>query len=395
MIGTLMRFFAGYDRLACPAGSATPLLDLLLRSAIPYFDLQTSEDDSCTFAVLRKDLPALQKLCEGKIDLCLTRRLGLPAIVLRYRRRVGILLGALIFCFGVLLASRVVWRIDIYGNETIPDADVLAELSEVGFGIGTYLPRVNFDDLHNHFLLKSERFSWISINMTGTCARVELREMLRGETEETTGYANIVAGSDGQIEEVRAFAGKRAVAIGDVVKKGDVLISGVIDSKLLGARYTHAKGSVYARVSDRITVEIPLAQTVKRETGEKEVKKSVNIFGKTINFFVNSGISLSTYDKIVEEKDVLLFDTFVLPICVHTETYAGYEETTETITAAEAAEMAAGEMNRRVKERLTDAVLLEKTVTSRLAEDRYVLECELYLIEDIAVSVPFEVEAAP
>ena len=73
-----------------------------------------------------------------------------------------------------------------------------------------------------------------------------MRELYRNERKkhEHGTYANIVADCDGVVEEVNVVEGQAAVFPGQLVRKGQVLISGVVDGKDGEFRYEYAEGEV-------------------------------------------------------------------------------------------------------------------------------------------------------
>ena len=56
-------------------------------------------------------------------------------------------------------------------------------LAQLGCGIGTYIPSVDFYGICQRFLLENERVSWISVNMVGTTAEVTDAPVTGEDTE--------------------------------------------------------------------------------------------------------------------------------------------------------------------------------------------------------------------
>ena len=80
-----------------------------------------------------------------------------------------------------------------------------------------------------------ERFpelSWASVNMYGSKAEVEVREAEKSpEIEDTKTPSNLVAKKDGMVVLVKGYRGTNKVKEGDVVVKGDILISGIVENR--------------------------------------------------------------------------------------------------------------------------------------------------------------------
>ena len=288
------------------------------------------------------------------------------------------------------LSCRVVWAIEVTGNEKLEDRQIVQMLSDYGFGVGSAFGRVDFDVLQNEFLLTTDEIAWISVNMVGTVAHVQVRENLGGSRGggETDGIANMIAAEDGQIVEVQIRSGKPAVVINDVVRKGDLLISGVIAVGEDGLRYEYADGQVLALVNRQIIVEIPKSGQQKVYTGVENVKKSIIFFGKEIKLFGKSSIDNPTYDTILSEKNFSLPGDVQLPVAIREETAHVYVTEPRTLSDSEAYVEAMKQYRTKL-----DALLEEMEIVSvsqeHYADDQvYRITAHLVCVTDIAEASP-------
>ena len=291
----------------------------------------------------------------------------------------------------VYASSFFVWDIRIEGNSKISADEITEILNECGFTLGTYIPKVDYDKLHNEFLLKSDSISWISVNIEGNVANVLIKERMKGHSENKNSYSNVVAKCDGQIRLVRVFDGVKTVKLLDVVKKGDILISGVIDSQSEGVRYVHADGIVNAYVNKHISIKIPMKDKIKTNTGVLHTDQYIKIFAKNINILKKGRNLDSSCDKIEENKTVVLFGKIKLPIVLTKVKYYEYEYTDVVYSEKEAKEMALIKLREELDFALEDAELLSKKINCYCDYDYYYIECDLYCIEDIARIVEFQV----
>ena len=370
-------------------------LNLLARLDIPYEHLEKDADGSLRFIVPSYKRKLLERAFTANgITWELGKLSGLPEIFCRYRRRWGMAVGALIFVFLVAISGGRIWCVEVTGNSQVEDAEIISLLQKLGCGVGDSYKDIDFAKLHNTFLLQCPDIAWISVNMDGTHAHVEVRETLAGRSEEDKNENyNVVAAEDGQIEQIAAYEGKPQVAIGDTVRKGELLLSGVISYGETGLRYESAAGEVYARVNRDFTVEVPLETEQKVPTGRSSTKKSFTFFQFKANLFLNSGIHYDFYDTIYSERQIYLFDSVALPLWVQTEVYEEYELQQVTLTEEEAKTLAYQEYRAMLKETLADAQLLQKTTTASLEEDGvYRIHCQLYCLADIAVQQPLTIQ---
>ncbi len=338
------------------------------------------------FTVSLPDCALLERILKSR-DIAYNRlhEHGLEPILRRYRHRYGVPVGIGMFIAILLLSSRFIWSMEVAGNERISDDEVLARLEELGCSVGTYIPSIDFDKLHTDYLLKYDDTAWIAVNVSGTKATVELREIVTNPPvpDEDIPY-NLVAAEDGIIESLEIYRGDPVVEPGLLVRKGELLVSGIRDfGERLGL--VHARGRVIARVTREFTIEVPLEREVRIATGTEYSEKYLKILGFSIKFSGNTGNLPADCDKIVRESDVMLFDTLELPVSVEETIYREYTTTTEQITEDEAKTEAYRQLRERMTEILADGELVSREIESGLVDGKYVISCRLELLRDIAL----------
>lgn len=319
--------------------------------------------------------------------------MGLPAFLLRYRLRYGIVIGIFAFLFVLLSFDDYVWDIRVICDESVSEESVIRELSASGFSIGSDLDDLDFDILHNHFLLESEDIAWISVNMSGVVANVEVRSYKVGASTDngTVIPRNLVASQDGQIAVITLRSGKRVVEVGQIVRKGELLISGIIDSQSLGVRYERADGEVLAYVNKEFSVEVPCRSTEKVFSGREFKKVSVNIFGKSINIFSNCRNSASSCDRINTVYQIKLLGRFSIPVFVEEIVFREYFEQAKRLNVSEAVEIANAKLAAELGRALENAELVSKKITIDSTDEAVRITCVLCCIENIAEPIEFKI----
>lgn len=397
MLKMLADFFCGVKRLSCDRSVFPPQLNVMAEQGIKYRRL-TEKDGRVFFSVSEREYKRLISFADPAVFTVESRK-GLPYFLKRYKRRYGLIVGVLIFLVLTKLSTVYVWDITVEGNDTVSDAEVLYTLEKLGFSVGSYIPDVNFYNICHEFILENENVSWISVNMEGTSARVKLIEADKKGGNNSNGTpSNLVAKIDGIIVRTETVNGQVCVKAGEAVKKGQLLISGVVE---IGqgqdtGRYmlTRSEGRIYAMTDRLLTVEVALSGT---ETVQKDmilVKKTLKFFGKSIKVKENSSILQDGCDIIKEDRRVVLFEGFgngwqiPLPIQVISE-YVGITEQREySYTEKEALALAEKKMADLYASELSDAELLYKIVHSEVKENVLVLSWTVRCIEDIGLETP-------
>ncbi len=364
------------------------LINRILSAKINMTDTVRVECDTIELTVAGGDIKTLEEIVSelgAECEIISSR--GLPRIFSRYKKRYGIYVGAALFFLTVYASTMFVWRIDVVGNENVTREDIILLLSENGVREGSFIPGIDVEYVQHRSILGGEEIAWLSLNRIGTVFTVEVREKLSSE-EKGASSVNIVATLDGQIDSIEVYEGEAVVNVGDSVRKGDLLISGIVDGNARGLREIRADGTVIGRVSSNIRVEIPFETTEKRYTGKEIRKNKLIFFGNCVNLFINSGISMQKYDTIISRKISEFYDGTSLPIGIETEIYKEYEDVSVTYTQSEAAELAIATLNERVKQELAGSQLLSRTQSAYFTEYSFVIDCELYMLKNIAEVLP-------
>ena len=389
------RFWCGWCLLEADSRCIAQVLDLCRKYDLAYSAPRiVHEHEMVRFEMSVHAATILIELCEEEgYRVWIAARGGLPHMLNRYRRRIGLLIGG-IMGLSVLVASfRVVWDIRISGNEHMTLREVREELSAGGLYVGIPLSELDAGEMAIQIQLASERLSWVSINMNGTVAYVEIRERVPTPPTEPLLPANLIAGHEGIVEELEIYRGVPVVKAGQAVQEGDLLVSGVYDSQSVGWRVTRAAGQVLARTVHDFEVNIPLKYEEKEYADAPIVKKTLIFFEKEIKLFKNSGILGTSCDKIEDIDGYMMGEGVSLPISVRTEYFFPYQYRSADRNYEQAQAVAYHELERQIAREIPEGVLLRKEITPTLTEDTYRLQCRVWCLENIAEQNPFTVES--
>ena len=378
-------FFFGGVKVFVEYAHSTAFLNLCMYYCIPYTNF-TTVTDGIELVIRGNAYKKLKKeACARGIEFKVIKKSGIPSFIDRYKLRVGAFIGIILSAALIYLSQNVIWDINVTGNESLSGGEVRELLRSEGLFVGSYIPTANTDRIENKIMLKTDNISWMSINISGTVANVQIREVVRGEEiDASANPANLIANKDGIIEEVRIFKGQVMVSPGQTVSKGDVIVSGIYESERHGIRYTRATGQVYARTIEEYYIEIPFEYQGKRYTGEEYCDKYLNFFDYSINISKNSRNDGALYDKIDIVENYCLPWGLPTPIEKRTVKYSAYETVTMTRSAEEAEELAYFELSRILGDMAEESTMISKTVTPIIGENSFVLYCKIGVIEDIA-----------
>ena len=258
---------------------------------------------------------------KSKCKIKLKDKKGLPFLLKKYRKRKIFAIAALVIAIFIFGLTRFIWNIEINCDEKIDKNAILKILDSNGIRNGTYIDKIDVDRLVNIICLERDDISWAGIKIKGTNLIIDLvkseEKLLEIASDEP---CNIVANKDGIILKVSSQNGTARVSEGQVIKKGDLLVEGIMEGKYTGNRYVHAEAEVWGKIWYVKEEEQSLKQEYFVETGEVENRYQININDFKINF--NKSLpKFKKYDTIEAVKKVKLFSNYYIPIEIKTITY--------------------------------------------------------------------------
>lgn len=320
MIIWLYRIICGYLNVRFYGEQRERILSLCAANGITLWNSRFSKDsiESC---ILVRNFKKLRKISKGrKVRLHIIEKKGLPFLIERYKKRFGIVVGALLFFLIIELMSGYIWIIDVNGNEKVKDAQILAAAKSIGIHEGikknSITPKVEREKL----LLKLDSIAWASLNIEGSRLTINVTETKK--KEESKNYSNLKASADGIIEKIEVTSGNCVVRPGDAVKKGDLLVSGIIETAD-STRFVNSKGSIIAKTYQTLEFSEEYTQTVHINTGKQKKKTVLEIFGVKLPLYL--GFETEPYESSKSTKAVTLFGQN-LPIRIHTKKFKFYKE---------------------------------------------------------------------
>ncbi len=263
---------------------------------------------------------------------------GLPMLLLRCRKRKWFLAGLGACLTLMILLNQFIWKLEITGCETVSAAYITEQLSECGLTVGAFRPFLDEKKLQNQMLIRIPELSWLWVDKSGSKVTVQVKErVMPPEIYDANAYCNIVAAKDGVIDSMIIKNGVPMASLGDTVRKGDLLVSGLILSeKGVEPRQVQSEGEIYARVWYEKTKAFSLWSPKRNETGRQEKKYTLHLFGWHVNLFRHADTKFSEYKSETREHEAALFGRYLglgVTCTEFTEQVTVYEKMTADSTA--------------------------------------------------------------
>ena len=305
-------------------------------AGLQLYAVEWRDDLTVRFQFRRQDRKVLESICRKRGDgLKILHRRGLFWSLRGLLGRPVLIIGILsLLGLTLFLPTRVLF-ISVDGNVTIPARQILSAAEDCGIRFGASRRAVRSEKMKNVLLGALPELKWAGINTSGCTAVISVREREAGEQEAQTTAPRIIADRDGYITEATVTKGSALCAPGQVVKKGQLLISGYTDCGIC-IRYTGAEGEVYAETGRKIQSVTPSERTKRVEEGALTRRYSLILGKKRINLWKDSGIWDTSCGRMYEEYYITLPGGVRLPIALAVDTVTAWETQPGVVTAEEA-----------------------------------------------------------
>ena len=386
MLWRLLWYIFGYSRITVSAEQYESAVIALYPSGAKPINEKKHGNTFC-FDFKGSDAQrAKSALVSAGIEPIGERDRGFPVLIRKYRLRPGLAVGLLLVCISVFVSGRFLWSVEFKGLDKVSEDRALEILEAHGIYVGCYIPALELREIYNEILIDCDEFSWVSVNIRGTHASVEVRET-EGKLRMTPPIgkcANLVSRFNAEVTAVRVYSGEKTVSVGDAIKEGELLISGLYEDKMGRLVHKYAQGEVWGRFTHEFEVRIPLEYEKKVYTGEKESNITLKIFSKSINISKFSRNIDTEYDIITSNEHLRLFDRVALPVFIGRETYLAYTVETALRDESTARDIAYAAMGREIRALVGDGEILSVEYEGFADGGEYVLRAQACLNANIA-----------
>lgn len=373
----IVRWILSYVTIIVEGGFAERFLNLAPNEGIPVWDVKRKDATRLQMCARAGDFKKLRKLARrSSCTVRIVNKTGLRFIMFRHRKRKVFAVSAVLFFLLVLFLSTLLWGVELSGADFIDNEMLIMSLSDEGLRAGVPLKELELKKIQNNILIKHEEIAWISINLKGTKAYVEVKpRTIPPEVTDKNTACNIVSLYDAVVERMEVYEGDAVVIKGEAVTRGQLLVSGVIDSETEGIRFVHSDAKIYGRVWLPVRKSIPLYETTKTYTGERMSKRAIEIAGIKINLFLDSSIPYGKYDKIIN-KSTLKAGPFELPATLISADISEYTESTYTIDENMARDKLKAMCDGEFKTSYPDANVELCDIKFTKTDDSYIMDAE-------------------
>lgn len=381
----LLRLLRGYVVFAVTGSYPEKFINICTFNGVNVWGVKSREGVvyCCTLASNYKTVRILSRRTSAKIRV--KRKRGLPFILLRNKKRSGLLIGAVLFIAILKILSMFVWTVDISGSENISYNYAKDVMKQVGVYEGVYGNFESLTNIRTKALLSFENVSWLSVNVDGSYGEVSMSESVqKGNITDNSLPSNIKAECDAQILRVDAYSGSPAVKSGDAVVKGNLLISGVIENELGGISLVNSDGVVWARTERVENLSLKKKQSFTDCSDKLKCRYSFRLFNMIIPISYCNLDCNNNYFYFTDERKAE-FNEKTASISLIKQSILDYDKQSVNINKIDVEKQLKAEIMLTELFSYNDKKIINRSIETEIDEDCYKYNIMYVCEEDIGI----------
>lgn len=262
------------------------------------------------------------------VEIHLLGKNGYLFILASFLKRPILAVGILLWFLTVLYLPTRILFVHVEGNKFVESAVIIEAAEKCGIHFGASRRYVRSEKVKNALLSDLKDLQWAGVNTSGCIATISVKERAESQTDDHKhGVCSVVASRDGIISNITAVKGNPACKVGQAVRSGQLLVSGLTDCGL-SIKGERAEAEIYA-ITKRYIDAVALFKSLKRTTfNEIDVRYSIQIGKNVVKLYKDSGIPDAHCVKIQTQVFLKLPGDYQLPVSYMKETlyYYNFEE---------------------------------------------------------------------
>ncbi len=409
LLERFIKWLYGYLYVKIKGNFPERFLNLCSARNIQIWNIQKTEN-GYQFCICIKDFKKLSFIArKTKTRPYIIKRMGFPFYVNKIKKRQGFLIGGIVFFVLLYSLSSFIWDIQLSGQYTYTKEALVKYLKTIDVYAGMKKKNVNCSDIETAIRETYKDIGWVSVELKGTKLFIKIQETNMPSLYVTDPIPkHLIASRDGIVNSIITRTGTPIVRVGDEVKKGDVLISGIVEilgdsGEVLrkdmvladGDVIIEAKTSYYDEISKKYEekeytgkekwsynvfafpyqlkqlypIQVPIFDVAILRTRWKELegqiknvlKERIKEEKETINFLkeeIKKEEKESQYDILRENREIAITNTLKLPIKLQKITYREYSFVEKEYTKEEQERILKKKFDYYIKKLMEKGVLI-------------------------------------
>lgn len=361
---------------------AFDVIKTLVRFNIYYRDLICEKDE----VILNIYEESFEKICVLFNDVDVINYHGIKRAKYFFNKHKVVLLSFLLSYIFIILLSNIIFSVDIITNNNNIREILLEELNKEDIKKYKFIKSYKEIEGIKKKILENNKdnIEWLEIERIGTRYIINVTERIIAKKGKDERYTDIVASKDGMIKYIVSTSGVKVKEVNDVVKKGEVLITGKIINNEEVKSMVNSSGRVYAEVWYTVNTSVPYKHIKYEKTGEIINHIYLDVFGKKFTL-----IGKYETDKSMNETETLVEKPFLF-FKVMNESKELYNYKEVNLSVEEAYEEAIKRSDKAIVDKLNvDEYIIDKKV---LKKEEYSSKINIEVFYRVYENIALEVE---
>jgi similar to stage IV sporulation protein len=274
----MWNFLTGYVMIRVEGLSLERFLNMAADAGVKVYDVRRASYTVLHAMVNPSGLKKLQLATPDKYTVTVSKSAGLTVGLRRLARRRALMIGLVLVMLAAVAASLFVWEIRVTGIDVREAKALTAELEQFGIYPGAFKGNLDLKKAETKLIISHDELAWVNIRISGVVAIVKVVPAEQPpEMVDDSRACNIVAKKDAMIESVTALMGHAAVKPGQVVRAGDVLISGLVWGEGFPRMMFAARGKVIGSVWYKSSETAPVREDARVPTGRTQTQRIISV----------------------------------------------------------------------------------------------------------------------
>lgn len=343
-------------------------------------------DDTFEFVINANQIKDLEMLCQDQnIAILSCSEFGIVPFWKKNKFLKLLLILIIVFISIIYFNSLFLWNIEVQGNYSYSSDTIINYIQSSNLArIGKQKSKIDAEKINVAIRNKYNSISWVSCQVKGTNLIVSVKENYITEIskKEKKNYS-IVAAKDGVINSIIVRNGTGCVKKGQKVKKGDMLIDGMVEvldesEQPLFKKAYKADGDVTALVNENIKASIS-----KKVRYKYDIKQSSRYYLTFKNTDYKTKKQKNN-DYVISTTPVKLFKNIYFPLKIKKIVKYKYKQKEKILSKIEAKSILDTKMNYKLSVYEQKGYKISsKNVKILEKNNQYVLQGVINLVQPI------------
>lgn len=330
----ILNYLSGYVRIIISGKNVERFLSLCAFHDIRIWNLVSCGNCCYQGNISRKDFFQLRPVVrKSRTSVKILKKIGIPFILSRHKNRKMFLAGIVAAACLLYVMSLHIWKIEIEGNVSCTDEQVLDYLYTSDIRHGMKKSGLECKELAEQIRSRFDSFSWVSAELKGTVLLIHIKETseMNDSTAESLGGSSLYACSDGVIRSIYIRNGISHVSAGDEVKKGTLLVSGVIPvyddaGEIASVQYVDSDADIVIQKNMKYRDTMHMKNMGRWFSGKEHIRYILRI-GNFVFGFPQGAFRLNGKFTILQDiRQLKIMEHYYFPVYLKKLTAKEYEE---------------------------------------------------------------------